>query len=135
MTAGSLVGREQEKQRLVALIDQAAEQGGVLVLHGEAGVGKSALLAEAGRIAAAAGMRVLTTVGVESEQHLPYAGLHQIVFPIRSGIEALPAPQRDSLQTATGMTDRAVPDIYLVGLAVLNLLADVAAETPVLRPS
>ena len=132
MTAGSLVGREQEKQRLVALIDQAAEQGGVLVLHGEAGVGKSALLAEAGRIAAAAGMRVLTTVGVESEQHLPYAGLHQIVFPIRSGIEALPAPQRDSLQAATGMTDRAVPDIYLVGLAVLNLLADVAAETPVL---
>ena len=132
MTAGSLVGREQEKQRLAALIDQAAEQGGVLVLHGEAGVGKSALLAEAGRIAAAAGMRVLTTVGVESEQHLPYAGLHQIVFPIRSGIEALPAPQRDSLQAATGMTDRAVPDIYLVGLAVLNLLADVAAETPVL---
>ena len=132
MTAGSLVGREQEKQRLAALIDQAAEQGGVLVLHGEAGVGKSALLAEAGRLAAAAGMRVLTSVGVESEQHLPYAGLHQIVFPIRSGIEALPAPQRESLRAAAGMTDHAVPDIYLVGLAVLNLLADVAAETPVL---
>ena len=132
MTAASLVGREQEKQRLAALIDQSTEHGGVLVLHGEAGVGKSALLAEAGRLAAAAGMRVLTSVGVESEHHLPYAGLHQIVFPIRSGIKALPALQRDSLRAAAGMTDHEVPDIYLVGLAVLNLLADVAAEAPVL---
>jgi len=95
-------------------------------------VGKSALVAEAGRLAAAAGMRVLTTVGVESEQHLPYAGLHQIVFPIRSGISALAAPQRDALQAAIGMSDQAVPDVYLVGLAVLNLLADVAAKTPAL---
>jgi hypothetical protein len=108
--------REPEKQRLATLIDGVVEHGGVLVLHGEAGVGKSALLAEAGALAAAAGMRVLTTVGVESEQHLPYAGLHQIVFPIRSGIEALPVPQRDALRAATGMTDHAVPDVYLVGL-------------------
>jgi DNA-binding CsgD family transcriptional regulator len=132
MTAGSLVGREPEKKRLAALIHGAAEHGDVLILHGEAGVGKSALLAEAGRLAAAAGMRVLTTIGVESEQHLPYAGLHQVVFPIRSGVGALPAPQRDALQAAIGMTDDAVPDVYLVGLAVLNLLADVAAEAPVL---
>jgi DNA-binding CsgD family transcriptional regulator len=132
MAAGSLVGREPEKQRLATLIDGVVEHGGVLVLHGEAGVGKSALLAEAGALAAAAGMRVLTTVGVESEQHLPYAGLHQIVFPIRSGIEALPVPQRNALRAATGMTDHAVPDVYLVGLAVLNLLAEVAAETPIL---
>jgi DNA-binding CsgD family transcriptional regulator len=132
MTAGSLVGRETEKQRLAELIDRISEQGAILVLHGEAGIGKSALLAEAGRLAAAAGMRVLTTVGVESEQHLPYAGVHQIVFPIRSGIESLPVPQRDSLQAAMGMTDHAVPDVYLVGLAVLNLLAEAAAETPIL---
>jgi DNA-binding CsgD family transcriptional regulator len=132
MGQSSLAGRVPEKERLATLIDRVAEHGSVLVLHGEAGVGKSALLAEASELATAADMRVLTTVGVQSEEHLPYSGLHQIIFPIRSGIDALPAPQRDSLWAVTGTTDHVVPDIYLVGLAVLNLLAEIAAETPVL---
>src|SRR5690348_10054977 len=128
----SLVGRETEKAHLGSMIDRVTDRGGVLVLHGEPGVGKSALLAEAGALATAAGMRLLAAVGVASETHLPYAGLHQIVFPVRSGIDTLPRPQRDSLRAATGMIDMPVPDIYLVGLAVLNLLAEVAAETPLL---
>lgn len=132
MGQGSLVGRESERARLGALIDQVADHGGVLVLRGEAGIGKSALLAEAGELAVAAGMRVLTTIGVEPEQHLPFAALQQVMHPIRAGIDALPAPQRDALRAAMGVTDQAVPDIYLVGLAVLNRLADVAAESPVL---
>ncbi|ANW64180.1 LuxR family transcriptional regulator [Mycobacterium sp. djl-10] len=132
MTAGSLVGRDDERRRLAALIDSAAERGDVLVLHGDAGVGKSRLLGEASGLAAAAGMRVLTAVGAESEQHLPYAGLHQLLFAIRTGIEALPPPQRDALQVVMGMSDHTVPDLYLVGLAVLNLLADVATEAPLL---
>jgi DNA-binding CsgD family transcriptional regulator len=127
-----LVGRAAERDRLAVLVDQVSEHGGVLVLRGEAGVGKSALLAEAVALAATAGMRVLTTVGVKSEEHLPYAGLHQLVHPVRAGIDALPGPQRDALRAMTGMTDDAVPDSYLIGLAVLNLLAEVATVAPVL---
>lgn len=132
MGRSSLVGREPERNRLAELISRVSDRGGTLVLRGEAGVGKSVLLAEACALAAAADMRVLTTVGVETEQHLPYAGLHQIVHPIRAGFNALPGPQRDALHAATGMTDLAVPNVYLVGLAVLNLVTEVAAHSPVL---
>lgn len=132
MTSAALVGREREVQHLRTLIAGVEDRGGVLVLHGEAGVGKSTLVAEARRRAAASDMRVLATVGVESEQHLPYAGLHQLVFPVRSGIDNLPVSQRDALRAVTGLSDQQVPDIYLVGLAVLNLLAEVAAEAPLL---
>jgi len=127
-----LVGRAAERDRLAVLVNQVSEHGGVLVLRGEAGVGKSALLAEAVALAATAGMRVLTTVGVESEEHLPYAGLHQLVHPVRAGIDALPGPQCDALRAMMGMTDQAVPEGYLIGLAVLNLLAEVATVAPVL---
>lgn len=132
MTSSALVGREAELAQLAALIGGAAERGGVVVLHGDAGVGKSSLLAEARRMATACGRRILNTIGVESEQHLPYAGIHQMVFPIRSGIAALPAPQRDALHAVTGASDQEVPDLYLVALAVLNLVAELAAETPLL---
>lgn len=128
----ALIGRDAERQQLAALLAGVAEQGGVLVLHGEAGVGKSSLLSEARHLAENAGMRVLTLIGVESEQHLPYAGLHQLVFPLRAGIDALPSPQRDALRAVTGLTDEQVPDLYLVGLAVLNLLTDNAAEAALL---
>lgn len=132
MRRSSLVGRDLERNRLAELISRVCDRGGVLVLRGEAGVGKSALLAEAGALAVAADMRVLTTVGVETEQHLPYAGLHQVVHPLRAAVDALPEPQRDALHAATGMTDLAVPNVSLVGLAVLNLVSEVAADSPVL---
>ena len=127
----SLFGRELELKQLAELISGVRDRGGALFLSGEAGIGKSALLAEAGSLAATAGLRVMRTSGAEAEQHLPLAGLHQILYPLRSGLDALPAPQRDALQSAMGLADSAVPDLYLVGLAVLNVLADVAAETPV----
>ena len=127
-----MFGRERETGRLAELIDGVNDQGGVLLVRGEAGIGKTTLLASGAALAGAAGMRVLTAVGAESEVHLPYAGLHQILHPIRTGIDLLPAPQRDAVQAALGMTDRVVPDAYLVGLAVLNLLADVAAHAPVM---
>jgi DNA-binding CsgD family transcriptional regulator len=127
-----MFGRERETRRLAELIDGVDDQGGALLVRGEAGIGKTALLADGAALAAAAGMRVLTAVGTESEVHLPYAGLHQILHPIRTGIDLLPAPQRDAAQAALGITDRVVPDAYLVGLAVLNLLADAAAHSPVM---
>jgi DNA-binding CsgD family transcriptional regulator len=130
----SLLGRELEKKQLAELIDGVRHRGGALVVRGEAGIGKSALLAEVGALTATSRMRVLTTIGAESEEHLPYAGLHQLLHPIRSGIDALPAPQRDALRVALGLSDelaeRPVPDGYLVGLAALNLLAEAAADSP-----
>jgi predicted ATPase len=127
-----MFGRERETKRLAQLIDGVDDQGGALLVRGEAGIGKTTLLASGAALAGAAGMRVLTAVGAESEVHLPYAGLHQVLHPIRTGIDLLPTPQRDAVQAALGMTDRVVPDTYLVGLAVLNLLADVAAHAPVM---
>ena len=127
----SLFGRELELKQLADLISGVRDRGGALFLSGEAGIGKSALLAEAGALATTAGLRVMRTSGAEAEQHLPLAGLHQILYPIRSGLDALPTPQRDALQSAMGLADSAVPDLYLVGLAVLNVLAELAAETPV----
>ncbi|MDT7669044.1 MAG: hypothetical protein QOC74_1827, partial [Pseudonocardiales bacterium] len=130
----SLLGRELEKKQLAELIDGVRHRGGALVVRGEAGIGKSALLAEVGALTATSRMRVLTTIGAESEEHLPYAGLHQLLHPIRSGIDALPAPQGDALRVALGLSDelaeRPVSDGYLVGLAALNLLAEAAADSP-----
>lgn len=128
----SLVGRELEVKLLADLVSGVRNRGGALFFYGDAGIGKSALLGYAGGLAQEAGLRVLRAAGAEVEQHLPLAGLHQILYPLRGGVEGLPGPQRDALQGALGLADSAVPDLYLVGLAVLNLLAEAAAETPLL---
>ncbi|MFE3451254.1 ATP-binding protein [Nonomuraea sp. NPDC059194] len=122
-----LVGREAELKALAELVDGPGERGGVLI-HGEIGIGKSALVAEAVSAASAAGLRVLTTTGVEAERNLAYAGLHQLLYPVRAGVDALPAPQRAALRSALGLADATEPSAYLVGLAVLTLLAELAAE-------
>ncbi len=124
----ALCERESERARLSGLVNGIRDQGGALVVRGEAGIGKSALLAEIN----AASLRVLTAVGVEAEHHLPYAGLHQLVFPLRKDIEALPATQRAALTTALGLADGPRPEVFLVGMAVLNLLAEAARERPLL---
>jgi hypothetical protein len=126
----SLFGRELETKRLAELIDGVRHRGGALLLRGEAGIGKSALLAEAGALTSTPRTRVLTTIGVESEEHLPYAGLHQLLHPVRAGVDALPGPQRAALRAALGLSDEVVPEVYLVGLAALNLLAEAAADAP-----
>ncbi len=132
--AGSplLFGRELEIEQLRALLGRVHDGGGALLVRGEAGIGKSALLADASPVARARGLRVLTTTGVESETHLPFAGLHDLLRPILTGAEDLPLPQRTALGAAFGIVDAPAPDVFLVGLATLNLLADAAVEAPVL---
>ncbi|KAA9376482.1 AAA family ATPase [Microbispora cellulosiformans] len=130
--ATPLIGREAELRRLTGMIDLVGDEGGGLVVRGEAGMGKSALLAAAAAIAAERGLRVLTAVGVQSEALLPYAGLHQLLHPLQAYDDRLPAPQRERLRAAFGMTDTTVPDLYLVALATLNLLAEVATRAPTL---
>lgn len=99
-----------------------------LVIHGDAGIGKTALLDDvAGR---ASGCRVARTAGVQSEMELPFAGLHQLCAPMLDRLDHLPAPQRDALATAFGMCEGSAADRFLVGLAVLSLLSEVAAERP-----
>ncbi|WP_182903854.1 AAA family ATPase [Microbispora sp. H10830] len=127
-----LIGRSEETSRLHDLIDAVREGGAALLLRGEPGIGKTALLAEAAAVARASGLRVLNTVGVESEAHLPYGGLHQLLWPVRDRFGVLPARQREALRAALGLTDATAPEGYLVALAVLNLLAEVAEACPVL---
>ncbi|MFI9381795.1 ATP-binding protein [Kutzneria sp. NPDC052558] len=116
----ALCERESERARLAELVAGVRERGGALVVRGEAGMGKSALLAEI----ETPGLRRLTAVGVEAEHHLPYAGLHQLLFPLRKGIAGLPAVQQEALGTALGLADGPRPEIFLVGMAVLTLLAE-----------
>jgi len=112
--------------RLVA--DARAGRSAVLVLRGEAGAGKSALLEFV--VARAQGCRIARAAGVESEMELAFAGLHQLCAPMLDHLDRLPRPQRDALGTAFGLSAGGAPDRFLVGLAVLSLLADVAEEQP-----
>jgi DNA-binding CsgD family transcriptional regulator len=101
-----------------------------LLIHGEAGIGKTALLSYA--VAAASDMRLLHAAGVESEMELPFASLHQLCSPLLHALEQLPGPQRAALEIAFGQTAGPAPDRFLVGLAVLTLLSRTAEECPVL---
>ena len=124
-----LRGRRDECAVLDRLLDGArAGQSGALVLEGEAGVGKTALLDYA--IGRASDLRVLRAVGVESEMELAFAALHQLCAPALDHLERLPAPQRDALLTTFGLHAAPVPSRFLVGLAVLGLLSEVADGRP-----
>src|SRR4051812_38527966 len=127
----ALHGREAELKELGELVDGPEDRSGV-VLRGEAGIGKSALVAETAAAASVAGLRVLRTAGAEAERNLAYAGLHRLLHPVRAGVAELPAPQRDALRTALGLADAGEPSAYLVGLAALTLLAEEAAAKPLL---
>jgi len=100
-----------------------------LVLRGDAGVGKSALVEYL--VAHASGCVIGRAVGVESEMELAYAGLQQLCAPFLDRLERLPGPQRDALGTAFGLREGEAPDRFLVGLAALSLLSDAAEEGPV----
>ncbi|MFL5819395.1 MAG: LuxR C-terminal-related transcriptional regulator [Solirubrobacteraceae bacterium] len=122
-----LRGRRSECEVLDGLVDGArVGRSGALVMRGEPGVGKTALLQYA--IDSASDLRVLRAVGVESEMELAFAALQQFCAPILDQLDQLPAPQRDALGTAFGLTAGRAPDRYLVGLAVLGLLSEVAEE-------
>jgi DNA-binding CsgD family transcriptional regulator len=127
-----LHGRDAERARLTALLDDArAGRAGTLLLHGEPGVGKSALLedlvANAGD-----GVLVLPTQGVESEAPLAFAALHRLLRPVLGLLDQLPAPQARSLRAAFGQEDVATVQPFLVALATLSLLTEAAEDVPVL---
>jgi AAA ATPase domain len=124
-----LRGRSEERETLNDLLaDVRAGRSRVLVIRGEPGIGKTALLdylAERARDA-----RIVRAAGVESEMELAFAGLHQLCAPLLDRLDALPAPQRDALSTAFGLSSGGAPDRFLVGLAVLGLLAEESEAQP-----
>jgi predicted ATPase len=127
----ALLDRERERAALDGLLGNLRSgRGGALVVRGEAGVGKSALLESV--VAAAADMRVAQAAGVESEMELAFASVHLLCAPLLDRLEGLPAPQRDALGTAFGLRQVGTPDRFMVALAVLTLLSEVAEERPLL---
>ena len=126
-----LLGRLTERAELGRLLEAArGGRSGALLVYGEAGVGKTALLEDA--IASAASMRMARVAGIESEMELAYAALHQLCAPMLDGLDRLPDPQREALGVVFGLRVGEAPDRFLVGLAALSLLADAANKEPLL---
>jgi hypothetical protein len=130
-----LYGRDLELAVLKSLVDRGGEGGSAVVVRGEAGIGKSSLAAETGQHAAARGMRTLAIRGAQSEAHLPFAGLHQLLQPLLGQLGALPSPQRAALEAAFGLGDTVAPDIFLIALATLYLLVEAAQPAATRRPT
>ena len=129
--ASGFLDRTSEREVLDGLLDHVREgQSAVLVIRGEAGIGKTALLRYAAR--RATGIRVAQVTGVEAEMELPFAGIHQLCAPLLDHLDALPQPQQDALNVALGLATGEVPERFLVGLAVLGLLSTAAEERPLL---
>ena len=127
-----LLGRDRDLAELYALVDGIEERGGALVVRGEAGIGKSSLLAAARERALDRGVTVVSTAGALSEAQITFAGLHQLLLPLLAGLDLLPDPQRQALETAFGIAEGNAPDLFLIGLATLGLVAERAADTPLL---
>ena len=131
LSPAALVDRHRERDALDQLVAGVrAGQSRVLVLRGEAGIGKTALLEYVS--AAATGCRIARAAGVESEMELAFAGLHALCAPMLGRLGQLPVPQRDALNTAFGLSSGPPPDRFLVGLAVLSLLADAVGDQPLI---
>src|SRR3954471_20467505 len=134
-----VVGRTSECRRLDGMLAQARDgqprsaRGGpsaLLVIRGEPGMGKTALLRYAAR--QASGLRIAEVEGVEAEMELPFAAIHQLCAPMLAGLEVLPEPQQKALRIALGISSGDAPDRFLVAVAVLNLLAATAEDRPLL---
>src|SRR5690348_11892452 len=122
-------GRTRERQALDGLLDRVrGGESAVLVIRGEAGIGKTALMRYCAR--QAAGCRLAQVDGVEAEMALPLAALHQLCAPMLTSLDALPEPQQHALRVAFGLAAAPAPDRFMLGLAVLSLLAERAAERP-----
>ena len=126
-----LLGREREQAAIDRLVESARDgHGGALVVHGEPGVGKTALLDDL--VERAATLRIVRTAGVEGEMELPFAAVQQLCAPINAFAERLPRPQRDALDIAFGLRPGPAPNPFLVALAVLGLLSEAARERALL---
>jgi DNA-binding CsgD family transcriptional regulator len=129
--ATGLTGRRSEREVLDRLIRAVRSgQSRALVVRGEAGVGKTALLEYL--VEQGSGCRVVRAAGVQSEMELAFAGLHQLLAPVVDRLVRLPVPQRDALRTAFGVSPGPAPDRFLVALATLGLLSEVAEERPLI---
>ncbi len=125
----SLVGRATELEQLDRFLRGDTTPGRAMLLRGEAGVGKSALLSEARLVAEASGVRVLTTVtGVRAESHIPFAALHRLLSPLLGHVDRLPDPQRHALLGALGEADAQPPHLLRIGLGARNLLTAAAGS-------
>jgi DNA-binding CsgD family transcriptional regulator len=132
MGASRLVGRDSELAQLDKALAEAAEHGGALFVTGAAGIGKTALLDVVTSDARSRGYKVLAVTGLESETDLPFAGLHQLLQPVLASASALLGPQKNALLTALGMRAGGPPELFLVGLATLSLMDEVADESPLI---
>ena len=124
-------GRTHEREHLDAVLAQARDgQSAVLVVRGEAGIGKTALLRYAAR--QASGLRITEVEGIQAEMELSFAGIHRLCAPMLGGLEVLAEPQQNALRVAWGMASGDTPDRFLVAVAVLNLLSATAEKRPLL---
>src|SRR6201996_3055200 len=130
---GLIIGREAALARLRGLVNPAPQASQVLIVTGEAGMGKTVLLADTVGRARLAGLRVLSVTSRESESRLAFAGLHQLLRPVLSRTAGLPGRQAKALSGALGLAaDPGAPDALLTGVAVLTLLSDLSEQSPVL---
>ena len=127
-----LLGRLNETKIITGLLDDIRRSGATLVLRGDPGIGKSRLISEATALAEARSIRVLSTKGVQSEAHLAYGGLQQLLRPVRSLAARLPPAARAVLETALGVGDSSAPELFRIAIAVLDLLSEVATDSPLL---
>ncbi|GHF38038.1 helix-turn-helix transcriptional regulator [Streptomyces griseosporeus] len=130
IAAGTMVGREREQRVLAGLV--AAAEGRALVLRGDTGVGKSALLDHVAALAAGEGHRVVRAVGVEAESELPFAGLHQFLYPLLPHIDRLDDSHRRVFDVVFGRSEGSPPSVMTLGIAVLDLLSLAASQQPLL---
>ena len=128
----SLLGRDRELERLGGMIDQIGRRGSTLVVRGEPGIGKSALLEAAGDRARERGAAVVTTTATHSEAHFAFGGLHRLLLPFLDGLDQLPELQRIALDVAFGVAEGDAPDAFLVGLAALGVVTEREAQAPLL---
>lgn len=125
------LGRTQERERLDAMLGQARDgRSAVLVIRGEPGIGKTALLRYAAR--QASGLRTTEVEGIQAEMELPFAGIHRLCSPMLGGVDALAEPQQHAIRVAWGVSSGNSPDRFLIAVAVLNLLSASAEERPLL---
>ena len=127
-----LIGRETEVDELATALVRTARTGAALLLEGEAGIGKSALLAQLTETAADNGYRILTSTGLEGASPAGYAGLHQMLRPLLRHLDRLPIRQREALESAFGLAGGSSPDKLLVSVATLGLLEEASLSSPVL---
>jgi DNA-binding CsgD family transcriptional regulator len=123
-----LLGRDRERRLLRSLLEEVSARGQSLLLRGEPGVGKSRLLSDIAVVARERGMSVLAATGVQSEAHLPFAGLHQLLRPVRGRTAELP----DALDAAFGLTRDVAPEHYRIAMAALDLIFELATDAPLL---